>query len=162
MLEQKALSGGVVASQDELPSLEQIDRLLHVPSIQARLTGPDGESVPLPDSVYRLLSQVIPLLKAGKAVEFLPLEHELSTQQAAALLNVSRPFLIDKLLQPVGSIPYHRSGTHRRIYVKDLLDYKQQRDRQCHQALDELTQMSQDLGFYDLEAVAGAVREDDG
>lgn len=148
----------IFASEDELQALEQMNELLRPEHSQVKLVGPGNEMIPVPESIYHLLRKIVPLLKVGKAVSFMPQEYELSTQQAAALLNVSRPFLV-KLVEQ-GGIPYHMSGTHRRIYASDLLTYKQQRDRQCRRTLDELTQMSQDLGFYSPEAVAEAIRED--
>jgi len=158
MTGQGTVLDSVVASEDELYTLEQIDVLLRPEHSQARLIGPDDEAILVPESVYHLLRKIIPLLKVGKAVSFMPQEDTFTTQQAAAILNVSRPFLIKLLDQ--GYLPYHLSGTHRRIYVNDLLMYKQQRDQQCHLALDELTQMSQDLGFYQPQAVAQSTRED--
>jgi excisionase family DNA binding protein len=157
MTGQGVVLDSVVAAEGELDSLEQMDQLLRPEHSQTKFVGPDNETILVPESVYHLLRKIIPLLRAGKAVSFMPQEHELTTQQAAALLNVSRPFLI-KLLEQ-GQIPHHLSGTHRRIYVNDLLTYKQQRDQQCHAALDELTQMSQDLGFYSSEAFTESIRE---
>ncbi len=83
----------------------------------------------------------------GNAVRVLPVKAELSTQQAADLLNVSRPHLV-KLLER-GEIPYHRAGSHRRVVLEDLLVYKQRRDRERLDALDEITRISDELGLYD-------------
>jgi excisionase family DNA binding protein len=83
----------------------------------------------------------------GNAVQVLPVKAELSTQQAADLLNVSRPHLV-KLLER-GELPYHYVGTHRRVVLEDLLVYKEKRDRERLEALDEITRASDDLGLYD-------------
>jgi excisionase family DNA binding protein len=72
---------------------------------------------------------------------------ELTTQQAADILNVSHQYLI-RLLDE-GAVPSTQTGADRRIRVDDLLRYKQQRDRERAEALDELTQLSQEMGGYD-------------
>ena len=72
---------------------------------------------------------------------------ELTTQQAADILNVSRPFLV-KLLDE-GAIPYRTVGSHRRIRFKDLIIYREQRKVKRRQGLKELTQFLQEEGFYE-------------
>lgn len=86
-------------------------------------------------------------------MSLVPLEQELTTQEAADLLNVSRPFLI-KLLEQ-GEIPYIKVGSHRRIRFEDLIAYKQQRDLKRRQSLKELIHFSQDEGFYKSEELGG-------
>ncbi|HEY7779249.1 MAG TPA: excisionase family DNA-binding protein [Ktedonobacterales bacterium] len=73
---------------------------------------------------------------------------ELSTQEAADILNVSRPYLISILEQ--GTIPYAKTGTQRRIGFDDLMRYKAQRDAARKQTLDELARLNQEMGLYDL------------
>ena len=72
---------------------------------------------------------------------------DLTTQQAAALLGVSRPFFV-KLLES-GALPFHVTGTHRRVYLKDLSTYKEQRDRERRKALDQMAKETEELGLYD-------------
>lgn len=86
-------------------------------------------------------------------MSLVPLEQELTTQEAADLLNVSRPFLL-KLLEQ-GEIPYIKVGSHRRIRFEDLMAYKQQRYLKRRQSLKELTHFSQDEGFYESEELGG-------
>jgi excisionase family DNA binding protein len=111
-----------------------------------KLVGMDGEEIPLPDSLYDLIRYVIHMMAEGQALSIVPYHYHLTTQEAANLLNVSRPYLYSVLDK--GDLAYEMVGTHRRIRVEDLLEYKQKRDSQRRQALDRLTNISQELGFY--------------
>lgn len=137
----------IQASAQETSGLKLLDTFLQPETLHTVLMGPDGEAIPIPESVYQVLRKVVHELLAGKAVDFVSLSPELTTQEAADLLNVSRPYLVKLLDQ--GSIPYHKVGTHRRLYYEDLMEYKHQRDHQRRQKLRELTQLSQDAGLYD-------------
>lgn len=106
-----------------------------------------GREVPLPPSVYGVLEQVVDEMVSGNAVRAIPGEAELSAQQAAELLNVSRSHLV-KLLER-GELPNPRAGISHRIVLKDLLVYKERRDRERLEALDEITRVSDELGLYD-------------
>ena len=81
----------------------------------------------------------------GNAVTLIPVHAELTTQQAAQTLNVSRPFLIEQLEK--GVIPYRKVGTHRRVMFKDLMEYKQTMDHNRLYALGELSAIDQELGL---------------
>jgi excisionase family DNA binding protein len=118
--------------------------LTHAPT---KLVGTDGSAVELPPSVLKLLHAGVQILAQGVTVHVGPSEVLLTTQEAADTLNVSRPHLI-KLLEQ-GAIPYTKTGTHRRVRFKDVLQYKARRDAQRAEALTELTQVSQDMGLYD-------------
>lgn len=109
------------------------------------LLGVDGETIELPSSVVQGLRQIVSHLLKDRALTVVPLHKELTSQEAADLLNVSRPFLIGLLEQ--GAIPYVRTGKHRRIRLNDVLEYKKQRDASRRQALDRLTELSQDYGL---------------
>lgn len=141
----------VTASANEHADLAIVERLIEqVFSAQRskpRLVGPDGETVELPASVFNLLRQVVHDLSEGRMVTIVPQDQELTTQEAADLLNVSRPYLV-KLLEQ-GDIPYSKTGTHRRVRFVDVMTYKQQRDAQRKQGLDRLARMSQEMGLYD-------------
>lgn len=119
---------------------------------QARLLGPNGEVVPLPDSVFKVLQQVVRMMSQGSAISLVRVDHELTTQEAANLLNISRPSLI-KLLDD-GKLPYHRTGTHRRIKYGDLMAYRDQRAAETRQALRELVELSEEAGLYEREFAA--------
>jgi len=99
------------------------------------LAGPGpGDRVELPGEVYRVLRQVVGAMQQGLAVTVAPLTQTLTTQQAADLLGVSRPTLV-KLLDE-GAVPFERTGTHRRILLRNLLDYRERRRAQQYAALE--------------------------
>lgn len=113
---------------------------------RAKLVDASGRETELPPVLHAILSQVIHLLAQDRAVAIVPYNKLLTTQEAADLLNVSRPYLV-KLLES-NAIPYEMVGTHRRIRFSDLMRYRDQRDAGRRRALTRLTQQSQRLGFY--------------
>ncbi|MFC1706672.1 helix-turn-helix domain-containing protein [Planctomycetota bacterium] len=113
---------------------------------QCRIVGPKGESTLIPDAVLYALGRVAEILGRGDAITVVPVGKEITTQQAADILNVSRQYLV-RLLDE-GRIPYTKTGKHRRILVGDLLAFKKERDRSKQTALDRLTQLSEELGGY--------------
>lgn len=104
--------------------------------------GPE-EVVVIPVSAFRLLTDMLTQMARGNAVTLMPVHAELTTQQAADILNVSRPFLIG--LIDDGKIPCRKVGTHRRIRFDDLMAYKQEIDRQRLHTLGELAREAQEL-----------------
>lgn len=135
----------LAASEEERRELDHLQSLLPECGIP-RLIGPQGEELPLPKTAYHLLREIVMHLAQGEAVSIIPASKMLTTQEAADFLDVSRPFLI-KLLNR-GEMPFLKVGTHRRIRFGDLIIYKQKRDEHERKGLDELAQMSQDLGLY--------------
>ena len=103
----------------------------------------EAHSVELPTSALRLLVDILAELAAGNAVKVVPVHAELTTQEAADLLNVSRPHLI-KLLES-GELSYHKTGKHRRVRFVDLMDYKNRRDAASEQAMTLLAEQAQAL-----------------
>lgn len=98
--------------------------------------------------VATVLQKVLTNVVAGRSVSVVPTSAELTTQQAADVLNVSRPHVVKLIDQDI--LPAHKVGTHRRIYAADVEAYKRQRDLHAHTAADELTALTEDMGLYDL------------
>jgi excisionase family DNA binding protein len=114
---------------------------------QARLVSPDGKTViELPPHVFHALRFVAHNMARGNAISLTPMHKQLSTQQAAEILNVSRPFLVKLLDQ--GAIPHIKVGTHRRVRMRDVIRYKKQRDRQMLDMLEQLANEAQEAGDY--------------
>jgi len=107
--------------------------------------GQPEVDVPIPAEAFQLLVRILTLMANGHAVSVLPLQAELTTQQAAELLNVSRPHVI-KLLSE-GDIPFRMVGTHRRVALVDVLAFKERQEGRTKQALDDLAEEAQKLGL---------------
>ncbi len=107
----------------------------------------DGEplQVTLPEPALRLLVDILREMASGNAVAVVPFRPEVTTQQAADLLNVSRPYVV-KLLEE-GRIPYRSVGPRRRIPLADLLAFKREDDARRRKVADELTREAADLGL---------------
>ncbi|WP_085707263.1 helix-turn-helix domain-containing protein [Pseudomonas sp. B35(2017)] len=103
----------------------------------------EAHRVELPTSALRLLADILAALAEGNAVKVVPVHAELTTQEAADLLNVSRPHLI-KLLES-GELSYHKTGKHRRVRFADLMDYKARRETASEQAMALLAEQAQAL-----------------
>jgi len=101
--------------------------------------------VELPTSALRLLVDILAELAEGNAVKVVPVHAELTTQEAADMLNVSRPHLV-KLLEE-GALPFHRAGKHRRVRFADLMQFKAQRDQASEEAMAALAKQAQELGM---------------
>jgi excisionase family DNA binding protein len=108
------------------------------------LAGPDDEQLAVPDSVFHALKLVVDAMAMGITITLVPHGKELTTQQAADMLHISRPYLIDKLLEG-GEIPFHRVGRDRRLRIEDVLDYRERRAAQRRDAARKLTQLSQEV-----------------
>jgi excisionase family DNA binding protein len=116
-------------------------------SSSAKIVGKRGETVAIPPAVRTLLAEIARNMEVGKAVSVVAEHHELTTQRAANILGVSRPFLVRMLEE--GKLAFHMVGTHRRLYLSDLLEYKAERDRARHDAIKSLAQEDVAAGTYD-------------
>lgn len=100
----------------------------------------------VPIKAIHMLADILHQMAMGNAISIIPIHAELTTQQAADMLNVSRPFLIQKILDK-GKLPFHMSGNHRKIYFKDLMQYKARQQKESKKILAELAQLSQDANM---------------
>lgn len=101
--------------------------------------------VKVPMSALRLLVDVLSEIGDGNAVSIIPIHAELTTQQAADVLNVSRPYFV-KLLEN-GDIPFHKTGTHRRVRYQHVVEYKEKIDSLRRDSLSQLAEQAQELGM---------------
>lgn len=106
-----------------------------------------AETIRLPRNVAHLLQEILANTAAGQAVSVIPMSAELTTQQAADLLNVSRPHVIK--LMDEGILKGHKVGTHRRLYATSVQNYKHHRDIKQRAAADALSALSEELGLYE-------------
>ena len=124
--------------------MEALDRS-RAPSIRLVANGNEGATLELPPAALRVIGQVLGLMSQGKPFTLVPNDHELSTVEAARVLNVSRPFLIKEI--DAGRLPCHKVGTHRRITVSDLETYRQKLRAEREAALDAMASNADDLGL---------------
>lgn len=137
----------ILAPDKDAQNVRELDAALAESEGVAKMVTPSGETHELPHSIYEVLLSVIHEMARGNAIKVMPVHAELTTQEAANLLNVSRPFLV-RLLEK-GEIDYRKVGTHRRVRLEDLLVYRDQRDSERRRLLDEIASESQELGLYD-------------
>jgi excisionase family DNA binding protein len=143
---------------DEQTALNKLEELLEESAenqsnvSKLELVGQNGERIELPDTVLQVLRQAVKLMLEDKAVSITAINKELTTQEAADLLNVSRPFLI-KLLDR-GEIDYRLVGRHRRIRFDDLMEYKALRYKRRNEAIQEMIQISEEAGLYEKDSKA--------
>lgn len=116
---------------------------------RCQLVGPNGEATTIPESVFYVLERVAEVMARGDSITVVPVGKEVTTQQAADLLNVSRQYLVRLLDER--RIPFRKTGKHRRLRIEDVLVFKERRDRDRRAGLRELSRLTQDLGGYDAE-----------
>ena len=116
-------------------------------TVRLRLEEPEGahEPITVPATAFRLLVAILTEMARGNAVRVIPLHAELTTGEAAELLNVSRPYVV-RLLDE-GQIPSHKVGTHRRALFKDVMAYREEQCRARSAVLDRMAAIDQELGL---------------
>jgi excisionase family DNA binding protein len=125
---------------------EIIDIYAKLREAEAKLIGPDGKTEVLPNNLYSFLLRLLADLRAGNSVTILQSRHELTTAEASKILGMSRQFLVQLLEK--GEIPFHKVGTHRRLYVRDVIAYKAGRDTSRRKTLDDLAKREVAKGDY--------------
>jgi excisionase family DNA binding protein len=138
--------GGNIASGDEQAALQRLHAALQAAQ-PPTLLGPDGQTIPIPQTIIELMRLSVDHLMQGDYVQLKSVAGMLTIQQAAEILNVSRQFM--KRLLDQGQLPVITSGTRRHLRLADVLHYKEQRDIKERQGLAELARLSQEMGLYD-------------
>ena len=125
--------------------MEALDRSK---AVKIKLESENGDIPPieLPPASLRLIGQLLGLMSEGKPFTLMPEKQELTTVEAANFLNVSRPFVIKEI--EAGRIPHRMVGTHRRVFLTDLMKYATHTQGVREAALEELSQLSSELGDY--------------
>lgn len=129
-------------------SAEELSRLLaSMPQVERAHVRLDRSDLILPRDALALLRDLLVEMAQGNAVTIVPTHAELTTQKAANIFNVSRPYLVNLLED--GTIPFSKTGTHRRIRFQDLMSYRERRELESRAALDELISQAQehDMGY---------------
>ena len=134
-------------AQAALETLRSLPRRKGARALRVVRTKGDPVEVTVPREAFDLFMEVLGQLANGNAVTIVPVHAELTTQETAELLNISRPYLVRLLNR--GEIPHSKVGTHRRLKVSDVMAYKEARNREHEQVLDELSAEAQkhDLGY---------------
>jgi excisionase family DNA binding protein len=134
-----------IISESEEAQIAELQRFLSGSSDKSTKSG--IHQIRLPDSLYRFLLKILQDLADGKAVSLTSAARELTTQEAAGFLGVSRQFLV-RLLDE-GKIAFHRVGTHRRVYLQDLISFRKERDQRRHEAIQRMAREAVTDGVYD-------------
>ena len=134
-----------ISSPDEAEIQQLYATLRHM---EAKLIGPDGKAEVLPSNINAFLFGLLRDLRAGCSVTILQNKAQLTTVEASKLLGVSRQFLVQILEK--GEIPFHKVGTHRRVFARDVLAYKKHRDTVRRKALVDLARAEREEGLYSV------------
>lgn len=105
----------------------------------------ENKQLTIPPAAFEFLSKILDLMAKGKAISVIPSDAEVTTQQAAEILNVSRPHVV-KLLED-GVIPFHKVGSHRRIKLTDIEQFRENKADKRKKHLSELTEQAQELNM---------------
>jgi excisionase family DNA binding protein len=115
--------------------------------VSLRLGGEGAAEVEIPCPILELILRTLARAAAGKRVRLVEEDDEVSPEKAAEFLRVSRPYLVKKLEE--GEIPFHFVGTHRRIAIADLIEYKRRRRARSLEALRQMREEAEEMGLYE-------------
>lgn len=104
------------------------------------------QEINIPIKAIHMLADILNQMAQGNAISIIPIHAELTTQQAADFLNISRPYLINQILD-TGKLAFHKAGNRRKIYFKDLMEYQAQQKAENKKTMEQLAQLSQDMGL---------------
>ena len=149
MLKQQPNSSASNLEKSEKKNIEQLKQLLSSAKSLPRLVSSTGEEVVLSEFVYNKLYQVLEAMESGTEITISPIDRNVSITRAAEILNMSPSYLVELLDQ--GEIPYTTMGSTRHIKIRDIFNYKGNRDAQRRKDLNELTAFLQEEGFYTEE-----------
>jgi excisionase family DNA binding protein len=135
-------------NQVEPDQLELLRRLFSHNDRPA-LVHTDGKRIELPKAIFNLLLNVLHQMHHGRSIVLIPEGETLTTQAAAGILGVSRQYLVNLIED--GVIPFHKVGSHRRIYAKDLRAFELKRDEHRKSSLNQLFNTIRESGLYDSE-----------
>ena len=138
----------IIPAESEEEQIKALYKTMLSHAGHADIVGPDGTKHSIPETVYKILLNILGKMQEGKTIALLPISEELTTRAAADYLGVSRQYLV-RLLEN-GKIPFQKTGTHRRVYFKDIFEYKQQRDSARRQAIKDLAKKELEEGTYDF------------
>ena len=144
-----AIQTQTASPKSEGTKIRQLNRMLRAG--RATLVGDDGTRLRLPTPAMRVLKEALRSIALGQSVALVPQNRQLTTQRAADMLGVSRPYLV-KLLES-GQLPYHKTGSHRRVYLNDLLAYQKRRDAARRRSLGRLAREAFAAGLYDRTGI---------
>ncbi|CAN5347895.1 hypothetical protein BH23BAC3_BH23BAC3_16500 [soil metagenome] len=133
------------SSQFEASEIEAI--LEMVRRKKPALVDPEGHRTELPEPLFKLLTHIVEQMKQGRSIILMPEDESFTTQAGANFLGVSRQHFVDLLED--GKIPFHKVGSHRRVYFRDLKEYADKRDTGRRQTMDELFDKVNKAGKYE-------------
>lgn len=144
------LKKGTVLPPQDMEQLVNLSLFLEQHTMPAALLGPDGDQIPLPLEVYNVLITVVTAMRKSQAVTVAPVEQQLTTQQAADLLGISRPTLIKLVKDGKLECDKPTGSRHRRIRLCEVLDYQERRSEERSELLTKLVRDAEEDGLYDV------------
>lgn len=139
-------------SREAPATLAEFLRRHPTPTARVQLVASDETeptTITVPSEALMMFIEILDHLNDGVGVSVVPANAELTSQQAADMVGVSRPYLIDKILTPVGPVPYRTVGRHRRIRFSDLDSYRREDELRRKTAADRVTDIAIEAGLDD-------------